>query len=24
MECEDTHFKLTAEIKIEPRSKNHS
>jgi hypothetical protein len=24
MESEDTHFKLTAEIKIEPKSKNHS
>jgi hypothetical protein len=23
-ETEDTHFKLTAEIKIEPRSKNNS
>jgi phage terminase large subunit GpA-like protein len=23
-ETEDTHFKLTSEIKIEPRSKNHS
>ena len=24
MASEDTHFKLTAEIKIEPRSKNNS
>jgi len=24
MDSEDTHFKLTAEIKIEPRSKNNN